>query len=274
MRQIRSFQICESSNLVLSIAWDPSSDHKSSIAISLSNGKVGVLSYEPSKHTLDLVQAHSLEAWTAQWSEFAETDSIANVYSGGDDSMICRHRGQLEQQQQVDIGEPEDDTYRPLSQNKKIHTAGVTAILATPIREGTTEILLTGSYDEYLRVVGVDLLNRSWKLLAEERLHGGVWKLQAFTQIEEREDGTIAFGVIASCMHAGVKVLDIWRSSRLEWSITMFSEFEEHGSMSYASDARRSLPNEGTHNSLIVVSTSFYDKKLCVWHFDYALPTP
>ncbi|KAL9127984.1 MAG: hypothetical protein Q9217_003245 [Psora testacea] len=213
--------------------------------MSLSDGKVGILSYEPSRHSLDLVQAHSLEAWTTQWSNPAETDSIANVYSGGDDSRICRHRLQLgRQQQRLDSGNPEDDLYTPFSQDTKLHTAGVTAILTIPIRQCATEVLITGSYDEYIRVVAVDPSKNYWRTLAEERLHGGVWKLQELSLVRAHEGDAVAFAVLASCMHAGARVLELRRSSKQEWSIKVLAKFVEHESMNYASDARESLPNE------------------------------
>ncbi|KAL9100444.1 MAG: hypothetical protein Q9163_004189 [Psora crenata] len=273
-RKLQAFQICKPSILVLSVAWGPSNDTKSSIAMSLSDGKVGVLSYEPCRHNVALVQAHSLEAWIAQWSKPAETDSIANLYSGGDDSAICAHRAQMGSEQ-LDFGnrEPEGEEYRPLGQNKRIHTAGVTAIQPVPIQQGPMQVLITGSYDEYVRVVAVGLSGNSWTTLAEERLHGGVWKLQVLAESRAHEDGTVAFDVLASCMHAGTRVLRIGRSSKQEWSIKVLAKFVEHDSMNYATVARKSLPNEGAHGSMIVVSTSFYDRKLCVWNIHYPLPT-
>ena len=264
MRKIRTFQISEQSILALSLAWGPSSGDKSSIAMSLSDGKVGVLSYWPLRHNLSFVQAHALEAWTVEWSFSAETDSIVNVYSGGDDSMICRHEAwHRRQQQQFD-----SEGLAAQNVNKKLHTAGVTAILPIPFRQGAIEILITGCYDEYVRVIAVDPSKNSWKILTEEHLHGGVWALKALSWMTGREDGTVAYGILASCMHAGARVLEIRRSSNQEWSVTVLAKFVEHESMNYASDARRILPNEGAHHSLIVVSTSFYDNRLCVWRIN------
>ena len=260
----RSFQICEPSILVLSLAWKPICDSR--IAMSLSDGKVGELWYSASTHSLRLVQAHSLEAWTAQWSCPTTTDSTATLYSGGDDSIICRHETQIgDEQVTVDGAEAEDEVYKPFCQDKRIHGAGVTAILPSPIRDDAAEIILTGSYDEQIRIVAVDLVARSWKVLAEKRLHGGVWKLKELSQISS---STHEFGILASCMHGGAMLLKIQRSNENRWSITIIAKFSEHESMVYASDARPSLSSEGVNRSMTVVSTSFYDRKLCVWSID------
>lgn len=51
-----------------------------------------------------------------------------------------------------------------------------------------------------------------------------------------------------------------------EWSFEILARFEEHGSMNYGSDAQPVI--DGRDSRRTVVSTSFYDKLLCVWHVD------
>lgn len=65
-------------------------------------------------------------------------------------------------------------------------------------------------------------------------------------------------------MHAGAKILEVRREEGGEWLINISAKFEEHESMNYASDGR---PRQGSGEleGFTVVSTSFYDKKLCVW---------
>ena len=47
------------------------------------------------------------------------------------------------------------------------------------------------------------------------------------------------------------------------WTFEVLARFEEHRSMNYGSDV---LPTNGKLKS--IVSTSFYDKRLCLWHID------
>ena len=65
-------------------------------------------------------------------------------------------------------------------------------------------------------------------------------------------------------MHAGARILEVRREEGGEWHIDVMAKFVEHGSMNYASTARASYDAAGA-KSFIIVSTSFYDKKLCVW---------
>jgi len=64
-------------------------------------------------------------------------------------------------------------------------------------------------------------------------------------------------------MHAGTRILQLHRDENEDWSFEVLGRFEEHQSMNYGSDVQ---PGKGTMKS--IVSTSFYDKLLCLWHFD------
>ena len=68
-------------------------------------------------------------------------------------------------------------------------------------------------------------------------------------------------------MHAGVKLLEVRRGIgeyNARWSITVLARFVEHESMNYASDGH-CVYSGGRVKRFTVVSTSFYDKKLCLW---------
>ena len=143
----------------------------------------------------------------------------------------------------------------------KTHKAGVTAIL--PLPGLAQEVLVTGSYDDHVRILTPNVRHR-WELLAEENLGGGVWRLNLLES--SREHGGRSYLVLASCMHAGPRVLAIARDALGKWSVEVIAKFEEHGSMNYASDAVVAARVEGK-NVWNVVSTSFYDRKLCVWRF-------
>ena len=68
-------------------------------------------------------------------------------------------------------------------------------------------------------------------------------------------------------MHAGAKILEIRRLQNGDWIIDILAKFVEHKSMNYASAGRPRKPPRGTLGSFVIVSTSFYDKKLCVWEY-------
>ncbi|GFF37476.1 hypothetical protein IFM58399_04909 [Aspergillus lentulus] len=160
------------------------------------------------------------------------------------------------------------------------HTAGVTSILPLPLplREGAP-LVLTGSYDEHLRVYHA---TRRGEVLAEECLGGGVWRLQLLKTEQkpaaETEGEGWRFLILASCMHAGTRVVAVtWKPqgadvSESEWSIDVLAQFTEHESMNYASDvwkAEGGYDLEGKDISeLVCVSSSFYDRRVCIWRVD------
>ena len=66
-------------------------------------------------------------------------------------------------------------------------------------------------------------------------------------------------------MHAGSRVVRLCKGQHREreWTFEVVAKFEEHQSMNYGSDVQ---PGDGQLKS--IVSTSFYDKLLCLWQFD------
>lgn len=227
---------------------------------------MGYISYTDSEQVIRLKHTHFLEAWTVAWSEMdAGEPSRFSLFSGGDDSLLCKMGDSLGFQKC-------DDSVLQLSLNEltrdtKTHNAGVTAILPTNIHEnGGYQVVITGSYDEHVRVLLFGSGIRRSQVLAERRVHGGgVWRLKLLSFEDDRK-GIVVMQVLASCMHAGTRVLNIHRSSIGVWSVRVAAEFLEHNSMNYASDAQKSLPAETS--GMTVVSTSFYDRKLCVWDLD------
>lgn len=166
------------------------------------------------------------------------------------------------------------------------HEAGVTAILPLPLgTEPGKDILLTGSYDDIVRVFAVHDYrpgqNSDPKVLAEMNLGGGVWRLKFLDKESEKVGGGMrSFRVLASCMHAGARILEIRGSKDTEWTIEVLARFEEHKSMNYGSDVQplekkewRGIQQEAEHGDAesakekVIVSTSFYDRLLCVWKF-------
>ncbi|KAF8477192.1 WD40-repeat-containing domain protein [Kalaharituber pfeilii] len=191
-----------------------------SLACTLSDGSVAVLSIgSPDSEMISYkYKPHEAEAWTCEYSPDTRI-----LYSGGDDSVLNAQ----------DL-----TTQQHLWKDRKIHGAGITAIMARS--DGNT--LITGSYDDTLRIFDL----RTRKVVQELNLGGGVWRLG----IGDRNS------IIASCMHAGARVVDIGQDGR---SPTIVARFEEHESMNYGSDIHSDSPDT-------VVSCSFYDRRICIWN--------
>ncbi|KAJ9141995.1 hypothetical protein NKR19_g7366 [Coniochaeta hoffmannii] len=152
------------------------------------------------------------------------------------------------------------------------HDAGVTAILPLPCGK---DIVVTGSYDDHIRVYSIQPLQethglRKTRLLAEANLGGGVWRLRLIRYDggdgRGKGEGTWRALILASCMHAGARVVRISGSDGSTGDVVLevLGRFEEHRSMNYASDFQPGSERDG-QGELVCVSTSFYDKLLCLW---------
>jgi diphthamide biosynthesis protein 7 len=246
----------DASILVLSFAFHPSND--TLIGATLSTGEVVLCRIDMAKYEVVSFltsTSHTLEAWTLNFGIQPE-----QLFSGGDDAVIQRITlsEDLAESVQGDL----DDFEPPSSvlwQNRKIHGAGVTAIL--PLTE---RCCLTGSYDDHVRIISVK--NRP-VCLSESNLGGGVWRLKLASSryLKDSQPPRCQYDVIASCMHAGAQLLRIELDPTP--TITVLAHFEEHQSMNYACDVQ---PADG-FGDYTVVSTSFYDKRLCLWR--YLFPT-
>lgn len=244
----------------------------------------------------DPILEHSLEAWVAAFSPPPTKPAPegqqypCTIFSGGDDSVL-----------KYTTYDPRDSSpshtpYNPLM--IRSHTAGVTSILplALPLPRDpeAPHIVLTGSYDDHLRVHAIHPPHATYGVrraafVAERQLGGGVWRLQPIRYRSlSSDDGHGGGGkdggeqrswdweviILASCMHAGVRVVRVRGSSTDEivGELEVLARFEEHASMNYGSDWSRSESRltgdvEGALGEVLCVSTSFYDRLLCVWKF-------
>lgn len=306
--------------LATSFVWNPRpvtcSDRCVSLAATFSTGdikflevrldiKAGLCSYDDFRilRQASINPAHTLEAWTVAFTKLSHgRDDEHIILTGGDDSVLALHSfshnlhpARLEANQ--------------LFQDVKSHGAGVTAIL--PIFDVShvsprTRAFVTGSYDENIRVFTIeDLPPYKRKVVAELPLGGGVWRLKKLSETlsEEGEGGTITCSVLilASCMHAGVRIIRIVRrqtgqknENRFSWEAEVVGQYTKgHDSMCYGADSvnawrllhnsvqgdrctepaswpQRSADREDDYDppqDFVVVSTSFYDKKICVWSY-------
>lgn len=145
--------------------------------------------------SLQDVHEHELEAWMMTF-----TLESLNVLSGGDDMVLqCSHvadddddnddddESEAEEEEEQKGDEVEDEQHvqktnkyktNLLWQNRKLHHAGITAIL--PLSE---TLVITGSYDDHIRLLQLPKIpgDTRPKLLAELNLGGGVWRLKLLT---------------------------------------------------------------------------------------------
>ncbi|KAI1145877.1 hypothetical protein F4825DRAFT_442508 [Nemania diffusa] len=281
----------EESVLFLSCAWHPSLAHF--LAITTSDYQVHILRVDDSwgaRQTSSVpIITHTLEAWTVAFSPFIATsqdmtDEIVpkgshglTIYSGGDDSKLfsttCFYNEYHE-----DSAEDDDDIITkpyPIV-TAKDHTAGVTAILPLPLTlSDGSGVVVTGSYDDCLRIYSIHpqingVMVRPPKLLAEENLAGGVWRLKLVKLEKLSGEGSTSRTdwsalILVSCMHAGSRVLKISSDYSDFCEIAVLGRFEEHKSMNYGSDFQPGTELYG--RPLRCVSTSFYDRLLCLWEF-------
>ena len=83
-----------------------------------------------------------------------------------------------------------------------------------------------------------------------------------------------SYTLLASCMHAGSRIVQLSRSGD-EWEFAVLAKFEEHKSMNYGSDVQPLVAGAGGGDveggeqqaKRVIVSTSFYDKLMCIWSF-------
>jgi diphthamide biosynthesis protein 7 len=261
--------------LFLSFAWHPSLEDV--VAISTSEGNIYILrlgkDYETSQTSDGPIIQHSLEAWCVAMTlvypdQTGGGNSFFTLMTGGDDSALqyltCSighdslPRGSL----QVEL------PFSPVT--VRGHSAGVTAILFLPLPSGEQpDLVVTGSYDDRIRIYSFTPLHltsglRKATLMAEANLGGGVWRLKLIRIDNGGEPASLRAWVLASCMHAGARLVELRRDATTgSWEIHVLARFEEHKSMNYASDCQ---PAKAT-DDLVCVSSSFYDKLLCVWKF-------
>lgn len=229
-------------------------------------------------HARQMIEVWFVALSTAKQSiENSAQNNVPFMYTGDDfGSLHTRRFGNDETQ--IDEDEPLSPPLLDHDDRARHHTAGVTSILPLPIpMADDAPILLTGSYDESLRVYHA---TRRGEVLAEQGLGGGVWRLQLIDSKDKTLDSSDSdlaiertFLVLASCMHAGTRVVRVTQTQHdqgSEWDIQVLAEFTEHESMNYASDVRKGVKSDRTETSsgkseLLCVSSSFYDRRLCVW---------
>ncbi|KAL2072457.1 hypothetical protein VTL71DRAFT_11800 [Oculimacula yallundae] len=155
------------------------------------------------------------------------------------------------------------EPHRAVNEVHKFHDAGVTAILPLPIQLGSSDLILTGSYDEYIRLYSL----QEKSVLAELKLGGGVYRLKLVRQYLMKK---VSYIILASCMHAGTKVLEVGMDLASEtYTMKVIASLgvqAEH--YSYAADFQPlDVPEDHDYKQLCV-SGNYVDRKIRVWEYD------
>ncbi|GME42908.1 Prohibitin [Neofusicoccum parvum] len=221
-------QLFPETSLITHFAWHPAAASTASLA--LSDGSIYLCSAiappaaaadspSPTTPTCTLLHAHALEAW---FTAFTPTGD--RLLTGGDDSVLACLDATAA------AGAP------PLWQDRRTHLAGVTAVLPlATAADGRRSLFLTGSYDDRVRLLEAPPPGGRGRptVLAERDVGGGVWRLQEVGGGDGGAGGEVT--VLASCMHAGARVLRVARKGEGEWEFEEVARFEEHRSMNYGS---------------------------------------
>lgn len=217
-------------------------------------------------------KANTLEAWCIAFAESDEDDESSEkttVYCGGDDSILnyTSYAARAE-----DDSMPNEDEDFSMSSLKRAHKAGVTAIMPLDLELANGgRLVVTGSYDDHIRLFSIHdpampaEASVAPELLASEDLGGGVWRLDLIDL--SCSGGEIEVSLLASCMYAGAKIVRLRQNSGGKWTLEMLAKFEEHKSMNYGCAV---VPDQSGIGKITCLSTSFYDKLLCLWEFDMA----
>ncbi|KAH8288257.1 hypothetical protein KR044_008981 [Drosophila immigrans] len=228
--------------LALSLDWQRDEDADTvQLLVSDSLGNVHRLRYtsQGDLSSINYWHAHDFEAWTCAFDRW----SRGVVYSGGDDCLL--HAYDLRQ-------EPEQRVW-----TNRAHGAGVTALLSHPELE---HLLLTGSYDERLRVFDTRAMKRT---IAELNLDGGIWRIKPHPKRSNL--------LLAACMYNNFSVVDMALNGELSANLNMLGAFMEHESICYGADWSPFIDSNVSDDyktRLHMATCSFYDHKLCVSRVD------
>jgi diphthamide biosynthesis protein 7 len=291
IRLIWTRKVHEEENIpALFLAWTPQhwfqhSAMRDGFAVTFSDGRMSVFATSSRDKDItegdgsDMIESNfqtreRIETWFVALADYTTTqpeasNSVSYSFTGNDFGSL-----NVRQFTSPDVDSAEEDVLLEELQvsntddRARHHAAGVTSILPLPIPlVQNAPVLLTGSYDEYLRVYHATARG---VVLAEAQLGGGVWRLQIIHTDKNEHERQVTFLILASCMHAGARIVRVsWKqgssdaSDLGEWDIQVLAQFTEHESMNYASGVWKKADTNSSE--LVCVSSSFYDKRLCLW---------
>ncbi|XP_068642720.1 uncharacterized protein [Aristolochia californica] len=209
-----------SSSMCLCLDWEPSA---TCVSVGLSDGSVSIITSRESRPQISRQwEAHDFEVWTTTFD--AHRPHL--LYTGSDDCKFS-------------CWDLRESPSKVVFQDRKTHKMGVCCITKNP---SDSNILLTGSYDEFLRLWDV---RSPHKPINENSisLGGGVWRIKHHPFMPNV--------VLAACMHNGFAVVDISSGN-----FVVKEAYKKHESLAYGADWQRGG---------LVATCSFYDRLVRVW---------
>lgn len=285
LSHILTLQVCNDDEVVTAFSWDPFDSE--SLCCTVSTGEVKTLdmvarvssltndsTMAACRDSVQTIHTHSLEAWTLSYC--SDNGGRNGVLSGADDQTL--------------EWTPSDASVEatPPWSNRRIHAAGVTAIL--PLRG---DVIATGSYDDHMRILRLPPAGSMRpEVLDENNVGGGVWRLIPIEQHPQSSTNRACVPtpyrcrVLVCCMYAGACIVDIMQNDKDSWKIEVVARFTEHESMCYGGGVympltgrlQASKTKEESDNIAVplvrsqaarraFVTCSFYDKRLCLWRY-------
>lgn len=216
--------------MCLCVDWSPSSEF---ITAGFSDGSVSINSLAESHlETIQEWKAHDFELWATSF----DIQQPQLVYTGADDCKFS-------------CWDMRESPSQLVFRNSKVHKMGVCCISKSPI---DPNCLLTGSYDEYLRVWDIRSISKPINETSIG-LRGGVWRI--------KHHPFVPCLVLTACMHNGFTIVKI-EGGEAE----AIETYREHSSLAYGADWQRGeMFEEGKRKSSVVATCSFYDRLLRIW---------
>ncbi|KAM3072074.1 hypothetical protein ACMFMG_008536 [Clarireedia jacksonii] len=293
---IKTWKVFDDSVLITYFAWCPlpQAEGTKSLVIAASTGVIqlitvtGNLRLDSSGNDLrcqreePAISLHSLKvpyvgeepqyAYCCVWNPAPGglSNNFSGVFSGGDDSKL--RTGILGSSMEAD-----DNFHHYLPTTFSGHDAAVISILPLPCVDKRW-ILLTGSYDNKVRILTMDwdsqTKQKSIDVSAILDVGGGAYRLEFLQDYTSQptQHSNLHFQVLATCMEAGVKILDIQRNEGT-WNINIIASADIEASKShtpgnttqlcYASAVQQLAGSD----DIIFVSSCFTKRQLGVYRF-------
>jgi hypothetical protein len=290
---VKTWQVFDDSVLITYFAWCPlpQEEGTKSLVVAASTGVVqlitvtGDLKSDFSSNDLSLrredpaLSLHSLKvpyvgeepqyAYCCVWTSAPGglSNGFSGVFSGGDDSNLRTST----------LGtsmEANDDFNYNLPITFSGHDAAVISILPLPCADEKW-ILLTGSYDNKVRILTMDwdsqMKQKPIEVSSILDVGGGAYRLEFLHDYTSQPaQMNPHFQVLATCMEAGVKILDIQRNEDT-WSINVIAHADIEAPKSptlsntaqlcYASAVQKNIDND----DVTFVSSCFTKRQLGVY---------
>lgn len=231
--------------------WSDAADDDStfsSIAISQSDGRVSTWTLNESgslrRRERWLAHVYPSTAPAEVWAVAFSKSSPHVVYSGADD---CK----------LKAWDTRSSCDMPSMVCGGVHEMGVTAIVSHDVARN---LLVTGSYDEYLRVFDIRRMRHPLSSLA---CGGGVWKIQPCeiptgcdTVATSTSHRGFRPGLVAACMRGGVRCAVLTSDG-----LKLTSSLAFGGALMYGV----STAGPASHRGIDFASCSFYERSLYIW---------